>query len=233
MPVGDDVLPTGSPTLDTTVGKVFFTSAGTRYVCSGSGVTAGNESLVVTASHCVHDGDGVSDHFVSNFLYVPGYTNGSAPNGEWASVRLFAGSTNWDTSAGDFTHDVGFAKVETHGGGTLSDALGAQGITFGRGPGLTTTSYGYPAAAPFDGQTRRSCGPGTTIRDPYGSQTQGLKCDMTGGSSGGPWYLTIGGGLYAHSVNSYKYTGGAYKGYMFGPYFDATIKTLYTAAASS
>jgi hypothetical protein len=58
---------------------------------------------------------------------------------------------------------------------------------------------------------------------------------MTGGSSGGPWYVGFGsagsqGAL--NSVNSFKYTAGKFAKYMFGPYFDAyTLKTYNAAKA--
>ena len=61
---------------------------------------------------------------------------------------------------------------------------------------------------------------------------------MTGGSSGGPWYLNYnaktGVGL-TNSLNSFKYTigllglGGDGK-YMFGPYFGSVIQSLYGSA---
>jgi hypothetical protein len=35
-------------------GKVFFSSGSTNYVCSGTALTSGNESVVWTAGHCVN-----------------------------------------------------------------------------------------------------------------------------------------------------------------------------------
>ena len=79
--------------------------------------------------------------------------------------------------------------------------------------GSTYEAYGYPAAAPFNGQTIKSCA-GTAQNDIYGgTQSQRIPCDMTGGSSGGPWFT---GGLQ-NSLNSFGYNG--IKNQMFGPYF--------------
>ena len=76
--------------------------------------------------------------------------------------------------------------------------------------GLTYKSFGYPAAVPFTGQTLVSC-TGKAGNDAINPQfkTQGIPCDMTGGSSGGP--VVHSGGTaraslgYQNSVNSYGY----------------------------
>ncbi len=218
-----NIAPLGSPAPNKTVGKVFFTSGRSNYVCSAAAVASANRRLVLTAGHCVHDGKGGG--YVTNFLFVPGYDGTKAatdPYGRYAAASLHTTSA-WAGSS-DLAGDVGFATLTT----VPSSTVGAFGLTFGRGVGLTTTAYGYPAAAPFDGRTLRSCGPGTTIRDPYGQNTQGLACNMTGGSSGGPWLTVQSGTTYAHSVNSYGYTSGPYRGtHMFGPYLGAGAKALY------
>ena len=41
-----------------TTGRVFFTLDGTDYSCSGSTVDSANADVVMTAAHCVSDGDG-------------------------------------------------------------------------------------------------------------------------------------------------------------------------------
>jgi V8-like Glu-specific endopeptidase len=213
-----------------TTGKVFFTEKGFNYVCSGSSVAAGNKSLVLTAGHCVNEGPGA---FVTNFMFVPAYHNGVAPYGVWTSSRLTT-TSQWAT-AGDLNHDIGLAVVNLVGGKPLADVVGAQGIAFNQPRGRVMASFGYPQAAPYDGTTLDWCW-GTAVKDPYGALDQGLKCNLTGGASGGPWYLgfaTATGLGTTNSVNSYKYTGGPYKGYMFGPYFGSVEQAAYAAAAAS
>jgi hypothetical protein len=39
-------------------GKVFFSDGAYNYVCSGTALTSGNESVVWTAGHCVNEGPG-------------------------------------------------------------------------------------------------------------------------------------------------------------------------------
>ena len=206
------------------IGKVFFSSAGGNYVCSGNAVASGNRSVVSTAGHCVNEGPGA---FVTNFVFVPAYENGSAPYGQFPATELLA-PTEW-TQGGDISYDTGFAVVAPVNGVSLIDAVGGSGLTFNDSTGLTYNAYGYPAAAPFNGQTLQSCyGPASA--DPYGqSQSQGIPCDMTGGSSGGPWFLGGAGGSQ-NSVNSFGYNNVANT--MFGPYWGSVIAATYDQAAN-
>ena len=207
------------------IGKVFFSSGGSNYVCSGNAVASGNENTVVTAGHCVNEGPG---GFVTNFVFVPAYNNGAAPYGQWAATELIAPSER--TSGGDISYDTGFAVVAPVGGASLSDTVGASGLSFNDARGLDYSAYGYPAAAPFTGQTLQSCA-GSASADPFGqSESQGIPCDMTGGSSGGPWFIGSGSAGSQNSVNSFGYNGVANT--MFGPYWGAVIASAYDAAAN-
>jgi hypothetical protein len=115
----------------------------------------------------------------------------------------------------------------------LDTLVGAYQIAITDPPVLASaTAVGYPAGTPFNGEVLRYCS-GGVFSDPYTSgSTWGLPCDMTGGSSGGPWLdqrfenLTVSDEKIA-SLNSYGYSG--YK-YMFGPKFNATTAALYVEA---
>ena len=212
------------------IGKVFFTLAGANYVCSGNSIAAQNKSLVATAGHCVNEGPGA---FATNWIFVPGYVNGKAPYGQWPARSLHA-ARNW-TAAGDIRYDTGFAVVARVGGKTLADVVGASGVEFNQARGLTYKSYGYPAAVPFTGQTLVSC-TGTAKNDTINPQfnSQGISCDMTGGSSGGPWFAqadtnaTSGADGFQNSVNSYGY--GTTSTTMFGPFWGSTTMKVYNSA---
>jgi V8-like Glu-specific endopeptidase len=225
---------TGGGAVAETTGKVFFTLAGSNYVCSGSSVTSGNRNLVLTAGHCLHEGPGA---FASNFVFVPAYAGDgrttSGPYGTWAAASLHT-TTQW-ASTGDFGYDVGFAVMAPQGGtANLADTVGSQGIAFNQPRGATVHAFGYPAASPYSGATLTYC-TGATVRDPYGGDPQGVVCDMTGGSSGGPWYAgfsaSTGVGT-SYSVNSYRYSSGPNSDKMFGPYFGAEVQRLYDAVRS-
>ena len=209
------------------IGKVFFTLGGTNYVCSGNSVSSGNKSTVSTAGHCVNEGPGA---FATKFTFVPAYLNGAAPYGKWTAKALYA-PTQW-SSSGDMTYDTGFAVMSTLNGQYLTDVVGGSGLQFNAARGLSYKSFGYPAAAPFNGESLKSCS-GTATNDPYNPQfnTQGIPCNMTGGSSGGPWFIGTSASGYQNSINSYGY--GSNSTTMYGPYWGSVIQQAYTTAAAS
>lgn len=207
------------------IGKVFFTLGGSNYVCSANAVSSANESTVATAGHCLNEGPGT---FATRFTFVPAYQNGSAPYGQWTATELHA-PTNW-TSGGDITYDTGFAVVSSPTGISLSDTVGASGVAFNDSRGLTYSAFGYPAASPFTGETLQYCY-GTATDDPYGqSESQGIPCDMTGGSSGGPWFIGSSSSGFQNSLNSFGY--GNVRNTMFGPYWGSVIASVYDSASS-
>ena len=205
-----------------TIGKVFFTLGGADYVCSADAVSAPNGSTVSTAGHCVNEGGGA---YASRWTFVPAYENGSAPYGQW-SATAYASPSQW-TASGDISYDAAFVRVAPRNGATLAQTVGSTPVAFNQSRGLTYEAFGYPAAAPFTGETLQSYF-GRATADPFGqSQSQGIPCDMTGGSSGGPWFLTSGA---QNSVNSFGYD--AVQNRMFGPYFGTVVQSSYTAAAN-
>lgn len=210
------------------IGKVFFTMDGLNYVCSGNSVASANESTVSTAGHCINGGP---DSFAINFVFVPAYLDGVAPYGEWAATSLHV-PTQW-SSAGDMQYDTGFAVVAPVKGQTLTAAVGASGVQFNAARGLTYKAYGYPAASPFDGTSLKSC-TGTATDDTINRKfnSQGIPCDMTGGSSGGPWFIGTSSGGYQNSINSYRYTKGKLANRMFGPYWGSVIQQVYSDAST-
>ena len=208
------------------VGKVFFTVGGTDYVCSGNAVASGNGSTVSTAGHCVNNAGTWAD----NWVFAPGYDQGSTPYGLWGASDLYA-TDQW-VSTEDMNYDIAFAVVEPESGAAnLTDAVGGSGIEFNTERGALYTSYGYPAAAPFDGESLEQC-QGIGFDDTVGgTDDQGIDCDMTGGSSGGPWFVGQGASGLQVSVNSFGYT--TQPGVMYGPYLGDVAQDLYEAAAAA
>ncbi|XAS73447.1 hypothetical protein VUN82_06285 [Micrococcaceae bacterium Sec5.1] len=209
------------------IGKIFFTLGGANYVCSGNSVTAANKSTVSTAGHCVNEGPGA---YATNFVFVPAYLNGSAPYGKWTARALYS-PTQW-ASNGNMQYDTAFAVMNTLNGQRLADVVGSSGVQFNAARGLSYKSFGYPAAPPFNGESLKSCS-GTATNDPYNPQfaTQGIPCNMTGGSSGGPWFIGNSSAGYQNSINSYGY--GSNSNTMYGPYWGSVIQSTYTTAAAS
>ena len=211
-----------------TTGKVFFTLGGKDYVCSGSAVNSQNKDVVLTAGHCVNEGPGA---FATKWMFAPGYDQGKTPHGEWTARKLYT-TSQWKNS-GDISYDVGFAAMNTLNGKHLVGAVGGQGIGFNQDRGQMMYSFGYPAGSPYDGQDLIYCA-GTVQDDPTGrTNDQGMKCNMTGGSSGGPWFVnfdpTTGTGTL-NSVNSFKYRGDPK---MYGPYFGSAVQQVYQTAQTA
>jgi V8-like Glu-specific endopeptidase len=209
------------------IGKVFFTLGGADYVCSANSVASTNRNTVSTAGHCLNEGPGT---FATRFTFVPAYLNGAAPYGKWTAKALYA-PTQW-SSSGSMQYDTGFAVVSQLNGRNLADVVGTSGVRFNAARGLGYKAFGYPAAPPFNGESLKSC-TGTAANDPYNPQfnTQGIPCNMTGGSSGGPWFIGTSSGGYQNSVNSYGY--GSNSTTMYGPYWGSVIQSTYNAAAAA
>ncbi len=210
-----------------TAGRVFFTFDGSPASCSGNVVTSENKSVVITAGHCVK----YQGSWHTNWIFVPGYDDGQAPHGEWAA-RLTLTTPQWEQSE-DMNYDIRAAVVETLDGALLEDVVGAQGIAFNQPRNQDMYTFGYPAADPYDGSALIHCS-GPTFTDFLLTNDHAMSCDMTGGSSGGPWFLDFdeatGTGVQA-SVNSFGYT--FLPGYMFGPYFGSEAEALYDAAQTA
>lgn len=205
------------------IGKVFFTVGGADYVCSGNSVASTNGSTVATAGHCTSSGG----DWATNWVFAPGYDHGETPHGLWAATEIV--STDQWVSSEDINYDVAFAKVQSDTAtGTLAETVGASGIAFNEQRGLDYSAYGYPAQSPFDGEGLEQCH-GTASDDTLGgTQSQGIDCDMTGGSSGGPWFIGGDAGGYQNSVNSFGYKTQA--NVMYGPYFGDEAKQAYQEA---
>ncbi|REE99156.1 trypsin-like serine peptidase [Thermomonospora umbrina] len=215
---------TGAGAVVQTAGRVFFTHKGRDASCSGNAVTSGNKSTVITAGHCVK----MDGNWHTNWVFVPGYDNGKRPHGTWTARQILS-TAQWD-SAEDINHDMGAAVVNNQNGKTLTDTVGGQGLAFNQPRGANMYAFGYPAAAPYNGERLIYCS-GRVFDDILGTQAMGMHCNMTGGSSGGPWFQTFdektGLGTVA-SVNSFGYR--FLPNVMFGPYFGSSEQALYRQA---
>lgn len=240
-------------TVQKTTGKVLFAMGQTYYVCSASVATDGasDRSIILTAGHCVFDNK--TSKFATNWMFVPDYDSNAValtrdgsfcPNttyGCWTATALvvhkgFASQRKFNTQA--TLYDFAFAVVGAGGKGDpqaqLDGTVGSQDISYGAVTlGSDTSLFGYPAASPYNGKDLiYSMGPLGT--DPLNKNlTYRVTSDMTGGSSGGPWFTPFSSGTGVGtmiSVNSYGYTGVTA---MHGPKFNATTGALFTTASTA
>jgi hypothetical protein len=127
-------------------------------------------------------------------------------------------------------------KLNNRADGTrIQQVVGALGFMANVPRSQHWNTFGYPAAAPFDGQTLNTCQAGHGTDDTIGTpEPVGIGCDMTGGSSGGPWVLDFkrlnDDGNYLNGVNSYGYS--SLPNVMFSPYFGDAFLNLRAYAIS-
>ncbi|MFG3497914.1 trypsin-like serine peptidase [Streptomyces sp. NPDC047928] len=218
---------TGGGAVVKTSGRVFFSFQGRTASCSGNAVTSQNQSTVITAGHCVK----YQGSWHTDWVFVPAYDNGQAPYGRWSATKTLT-TPQWEASE-DINNDIGAAVVAPLNGQKLTSVTGAQGLQFNGGYNKQMYAFGFPAASPYDGSKLVYCS-GNSSRDFLFSQDHSLGCNMTGGSSGGPWFTgfseATGTGLQV-SVNSFGYT--FLPNRMFGPYFGNEAQALYQRAQTS
>lgn len=174
---------------------------GGTHRCSASIVTSDSRRVLATAAHCVW----LRGRWTLDGAYfVPGYDGGTEPWGRWAVEAAWVPRSwqqaNSPIEAVASAHDVAFVRLAPNRSGQLAeDVLGSQGIWFDAPPTTTVTALGYPATGEFDGQQLEGCtGPAHAEPEPRhagegNGQSDGevliLDCDMTEGSSGGPWLV--------------------------------------------
>ncbi len=203
------------------VGRIFATIPKVGNVsCTGSVINTETDSFVLTASHCIW-----AQGFFTNVTFVPGYHDGQSPFGQFPATRLSIPSLV--AQGFQLPNDHGAIEVAPSGGRTVEDTVGALGIALFQPPHQTWRAYGYPAEPPFDGETLETCGGRTAAEDiRLAPRGVGIECDMTGGSSGGPW--TIRGNLVASNTG---YTDAEdFPGILFGPQFAHSAAELYYPA---
>jgi hypothetical protein len=224
-------------------GKVYFVMGASAYICSGSVVndSRNDYSVVLTAGHCAFDES--TGLFATNWLFIPQfdssptYTCANTTFGCWTSTTLvvhqdYASAGSYNTQA--TLNDYAFAAVGPGGksNAQLDTTVGSFPISFAAvNDGTQTYAFGYPAAGKYHGADLVYCA-GPVGSDPLnGNNTYRLSCDMTGGSSGGPWltgFDTSTGLGTLTSVNSYTYS--SVKNKMHGPKFGDKTRAVFNAA---
>lgn len=231
----------------TASGKVLFAMGSSYYVCSAAVVDDNDSrrSVILTAAHCVWD---PATGFATNWVFVPEYDTtpvrltssgsfcASTVHGCWSASAIvvsdnFASESGFTTTA--IRHDYAFVVVEGGGksGGQLDAAVGSFPISYSSvGAGADAYLFGYPAAGKYKGTDL------VYSRGPIGfdantsNTTYRVTSDMTGGSSGGPWFSSFNEGTGTGtlmSVNSYGYSGVTA---MFGPILNSETSAMFTEA---
>ncbi|WP_438486285.1 trypsin-like serine peptidase [Streptomyces sp. S186] len=228
------------------VGKIFFDSPKGPMVCSGTVVEdpahPGKSNLVWTAGHCVHSGR--QGGWMRNIVFVPSYNDHGVPmsqvgtspteqvtpygrfwadwistSGEW--IDMGSSASGNAGSAYDFA--VLHVRPEYGGGKSLQETVGAAAQVWFNAPhadGISSVkAFGYPAAPPYDGARMMACldRPGRLTMQQGTPAMDRIGCTMTGGTSGGGWFVSRNGKLAlisntSISSNAHTWLAGPYLG---------------------
>ncbi|RSN20899.1 serine protease [Streptomyces sp. WAC 05977] len=200
------------------IGALFLD--GTHF-CTASVVHSAPGDLLLTAAHCLHDGEG--GDYATGISFAPGYHDGVAPYGYWdvSDPRVPEG---WAESS-DPDLDVGFATAHQAGSTkTLESVTGANTLLTGGGFAHAITLTGYPDErdAPV------VCHGSSAQADTY--QMRVACPGFTTGTSGGPWVVGAdagtGLGTVVGVIGGYLY-GGDDPDTSYSSYFDTDVATLY------
>jgi hypothetical protein len=210
-------------------GRILFQMADGWYVCSGTAVTdsATDRSIVLTAAHCIYDD--VAKAFALQAIFIPNQDDGESDKTDWNCSNDPYGcwildhgvvDLNWTnrTFPDNIAWDYGFYVVSDTNAWSITSDYQASGDLALDG---TVGTLALDLAAPDIGVTAHALGYSYDVdpelmycKEPlatestYGDFWLG-KCDMSGGSSGGPWVQPMDeatGMGPVFSVNSWGYT---------------------------
>lgn len=216
-PVPAEVAP-AAPQYNPAIGALF---ADGSHFCTASVVHSDLGDLLLTAAHCLHEGEG--GDYLTGISFAPGYHDGVAPYGYW-EVDNPAVPDGWADSS-DPDLDVGFATAHQTGNPkTLESITGANTLATGSGFTHQITLTGYPDAQ----ETPVVCHAATEQADTYQ-----MRVDCPGfstGTSGGPWVIdsdpATERGTIVGVIGGYLY-GGDDPDTSYSSYFDNDVATLY------
>ncbi|MFF7391362.1 trypsin-like serine peptidase [Streptomyces scabiei] len=239
-------------------GKVFFDAPEGTMVCSATVVqdpaNPGKSNLVWTAGHCVHAGK--AGGWYRNIAFVPSYNDSAlaasemrtatkeevAPYGvwwgDWAQTSdqwiEQGGQTGGDGAPYDFAV-IHVTPEEGSGGKSLEEMVGSALPVDFDAPAVpqvqSITATGYPAGAPYDGETMYQCTdkPGRLSLVEADPTMYRIGCSMTGGSSGGGWVATGSDGEPALVSNTS--IGPVSAGWLAGPRLGKEAEGVYKAVS--
>ena len=232
-------------------GKLFFNIGSATYLCSASLIKPG---VVVTAAHCVANFG--QRQFYSNWVFVPAYSNGSAPYGTWYGASATVMTSYYDGSdpcavAGVICQDdIAVIVLSPQGGSYAGNSAGWygygwNGYSYNPSGFALIDQLGYPVALDSGVYMERNESQGFVSAS--NSNNTSIGSLMTGGSSGGPWLVNLGmppalsgtgfGNAASHNVvvgvTSWGYTDTTVKQQGASPFTSGNIVTLVNTVCGS
>ncbi len=199
------------------VGKLYITGGG---YCSASVISPYN--IVVTAAHCVYDRSGGG--WYPGWSFVPADRKGSAPYGVWTANNATILTAYANT--GSIRYDVALVELNykyiNSGWRAVSYLTGYLGRSWDKGYIQHLHAQGYPSNL-REGRFTYTC---AAESFKYSTDILGMGCNMTYGSSGGPWIRRFhpyksGSVNYVNSVVSGVPAGQPIGVTFFGPRFSS------------
>ncbi|MFD3541150.1 trypsin-like peptidase domain-containing protein [Streptomyces sp. NPDC058662] len=166
--------PPGGPAAFT--GALFTNGLDSDHFCTATVVQSPGRNLIITAGHCLLDGDQSG----GTAVFAPAYANGVAPYGTWKIEEAYE-DDRWAEGTDD-DYDLAFARLAPDAQGRpIEDVTGAAVLdTSGRAAEEVTVT-GYPA----DRKVPRTC---TAVAVRESDTQQRFDCaDFPGGTSGSAW----------------------------------------------
>jgi V8-like Glu-specific endopeptidase len=205
------------------VGALFLD--GTHY-CTASVVHSDHGDELLTAAHCLHDGEG--GDYLTGVTFAPGYHDGVAPLGFWDVGDELVAPGWTDTSDPDL--DFGFATAHQTGATRpLETITGSNRLGTGQPFARPVNVTGYPESD----EAPAVCSTTSSQQDEHQ-----LRVDCPGfatGTSGGPWVTDADPatklGTVIGVVGGYE-SGGDTDDVSYSSYFGDDIAALYRQATS-
>jgi len=158
------------------IGKL-FTSAGS---CTATVISPNN--IIVTAAHCVYNT--VNNTWYTNRTFAPAYRNGTRPYGTFPGTSAWILTAYANASSPVTRYDVAVIRLGNNSAGRpVTYYTGSLGRSWNYGSVLSLFAFGFPGNL-GSGQTLQVCAAESLSG---GTDVLGMGCNMTYGSSGGPW----------------------------------------------
>jgi V8-like Glu-specific endopeptidase len=228
-------------------GKVFFTNSGGNFVCSATVVPSvngsSNENEIWTAGHCLVNTEVNNQTLDSFFEFIPAYNGSAKKLAAQEPFGVFTWNGAWETTSAwyfnrDLSEDEAALQMNANGSGQiLGNRTGWAGFAWNQSTDQQFVAFGYPAAAPYNGNLMVTDIGASAVLDTgiggAGSAPIGIGNPMTGGSSGGGWFIgwSETGTGWVNGHNDYKYN--TQPGAMYSPYQDTLSNTVRCFGAAS
>jgi V8-like Glu-specific endopeptidase len=226
-PAGDST-PTAKEGVKTLrVGALFYGDGSSgNHFCTGSVVDSPGQDVIVTAAHCLNDGNGGANK--TDVAFIPAYADGQTPYGIWQPARYVMDS-RWVNSHDD-NLDVAFVVLKPHDGKNVQDVLGGNKIEFNPSFDQKVRVTGYPASA----DAPIACDNSTGKKDP---DYLSFACaNFFGGTSGSPWVTNYNAqtrtGTIVGVLGGYE-EGGSTPDLSYSDYLGNDVKQLYDEAIAT